>query len=59
MTKEQMAQELAEREFGSMGNNDIIDILIHGCKGWLEIHDLKEQYKHITENDIYLGDSIR
>ena len=35
----QMRQELAEQEFKSVGDGQIIDILIDGCEGYANMDD--------------------
>ena len=57
-TNEQMALELAEKEYMSSSESTLIDILVYGRRGWIEADDLKEQYDYIMSNDIWLGDTV-
>jgi methyl coenzyme M reductase gamma subunit len=58
-TRDEMAEELAKRELENITDDDILTILMHGCKGWLEAHDLRQQYNHIIKNNISLANTIK
>ena len=47
----QMRQELAEREFMSLGDGEIIDILIDGCEGYVNMDDeeIRKLWKSVFE----------
>ena len=47
----QMRQELAEKEFMSLGDGQIIDILIDGCEGYANMDDeeIRKLWKSVFE----------